>query len=41
VQWVVGCDGLHSTTRTLSGIETAGHDIAEPWAVFDATLCIH
>ena len=38
VQWVVGCDGLHSTTRELSGIELAGHDIPEPWAVFDATL---
>jgi 2-polyprenyl-6-methoxyphenol hydroxylase-like FAD-dependent oxidoreductase len=38
VRWVVGCDGLHSTTRELSGIELIGHDIAEPWAVFDATL---
>jgi 2-polyprenyl-6-methoxyphenol hydroxylase-like FAD-dependent oxidoreductase len=38
VQWVVGCDGLHSTTRELSGIDLAGHDIAEPWAVFDVTL---
>jgi 2-polyprenyl-6-methoxyphenol hydroxylase-like FAD-dependent oxidoreductase len=37
-RWVVGCDGLHSTTRELSGIELTGHDIAEPWAVFDATL---
>jgi 2-polyprenyl-6-methoxyphenol hydroxylase-like FAD-dependent oxidoreductase len=37
-QWVVGCDGLHSTTRDLSGIELAGHDIPEPWAVFDVTL---
>ena len=37
-QWVVGCDGVHSTTRELSGIELAGHDITEPWAVFDATL---
>lgn len=37
-QWVVGCDGLHSTTRKLAGIELAGHDIEEPWAVFDATL---
>lgn len=36
--WVVGCDGLHSTTRKLAGIELAGHDIAEPWAVFDVTL---
>jgi 2-polyprenyl-6-methoxyphenol hydroxylase-like FAD-dependent oxidoreductase len=38
VAWVVGCDGLHSTTRTLCGIEHVGHDIAEPWAVFDVTL---
>ncbi|HZR80099.1 MAG TPA: FAD-dependent monooxygenase [Candidatus Binatia bacterium] len=38
VDWVVGCDGLHSTTRELSGIDLAGHDIPEPWAVFDVTL---
>jgi len=38
VQWVVGCDGFHSTTRQLSGIELVGHDIDEPWAVFDATV---
>jgi 2-polyprenyl-6-methoxyphenol hydroxylase-like FAD-dependent oxidoreductase len=37
-RWVVGCDGLHSPTRELSGIGFEGHDIAEPWAVFDATL---
>ena len=37
-KWVVGCDGIHSVTRTLSGIELAGHDITEPWAVFDATI---
>jgi 2-polyprenyl-6-methoxyphenol hydroxylase-like FAD-dependent oxidoreductase len=37
-KWLVGCDGFHSTTRRLSGIELAGDDIAEPWAVFDATL---
>lgn len=36
--WVVGCDGVHSATRTLSGIDLIGRDIAEPWAVFDATL---
>ena len=35
---MVGCDGLHSTTRTLSGIELNGHDIEQPWAVFDTTL---
>jgi hypothetical protein len=38
VEWVVGCDGVHSATRELSGIELVGHDIAEPWAVFDVTL---
>jgi len=37
-QWVVGCDGVHSTARQLCGIELTGHDIAEPWAVFDVTL---
>lgn len=37
-QWVIGCDGHHSTTRKLSGIDLAGHDIADPWAVFDVTL---
>lgn len=37
-RWVVGCDGIHSPTRELSGIEFKGHDIVRPWAVFDATL---
>lgn len=37
-RWVVGCDGYHSTVRTLSGIELDGHDIEEPWAVFDAAI---
>ncbi len=36
-RWVVGCDGLHSITRQLSDIGMIGHDIPEPWAVFDAT----
>jgi 2-polyprenyl-6-methoxyphenol hydroxylase-like FAD-dependent oxidoreductase len=36
--WVVGCDGYHSAVRTLAGIEQDGHDIAEPWAVFDANV---
>jgi hypothetical protein len=35
---VVGCDGLHSTCRTLTGIDMIGHDIVQPWAVFDTTL---
>ncbi len=38
VRWVVGCDGYQSSTRKLSGIDMTGHDLAEPWAVFDATL---
>jgi len=38
VRWLVGCDGHQSAARKLSGIELSGHDIAEPWAVFDATL---
>jgi 2-polyprenyl-6-methoxyphenol hydroxylase-like FAD-dependent oxidoreductase len=38
VRWVVGCDGYHSATRKLGRIEMTGHDIARPWAVFDATL---
>jgi 2-polyprenyl-6-methoxyphenol hydroxylase-like FAD-dependent oxidoreductase len=37
-RWVVGCDGLHSATRDLSGIGFEGHDILKPWAVFDTTL---
>ncbi|MDX2167171.1 MAG: FAD-dependent monooxygenase [Deltaproteobacteria bacterium] len=37
-EWMVGCDGLHSPTRELSGIGFDGHDIGRPWAVFDATL---
>ena len=37
VQWVVGCDGLHSVTRQQSAIGLDGHDMSEPWAVFDAT----
>ncbi len=37
-QWVVGCDGIHSTTRETCGIPLAGHDIPEPWAVVDVTL---
>ncbi len=37
-RWVVGCDGVRSTTRTLSGIELTGSDHTESWAVFDTTL---
>ncbi len=38
VRWVVGCDGIHSPTRELSGIGFEGHEFAKQWAVFDATL---
>jgi len=37
-EWVVGCDGIHSPTRELSGIRFDGHDIDRPWAVFDAKI---
>jgi 2-polyprenyl-6-methoxyphenol hydroxylase-like FAD-dependent oxidoreductase len=37
-EWIVGCDGLHSRTRESSGIVLDGHDIAAPWAVFDAAI---
>ncbi|HTF63097.1 MAG TPA: FAD-dependent monooxygenase, partial [Edaphobacter sp.] len=37
-QWVVGCDGVHSTTREQCGIRMEGHDIATSWAVFGVTL---
>ena len=37
-RWVVGCDGIHSATRELSGIGFEGHDIVKEWAVFDATV---
>ena len=37
-RWVVGCDGVHSATRELCGIDMVGHDIAKSWAVFDVTL---
>jgi 2-polyprenyl-6-methoxyphenol hydroxylase-like FAD-dependent oxidoreductase len=36
--WVVGCDGIHSATRELTGIEFEGHKYAKQWAVFDATV---
>jgi 2-polyprenyl-6-methoxyphenol hydroxylase-like FAD-dependent oxidoreductase len=37
-RWVVGCDGMHSATRELSGIGFDGHKLAKQWAVFDATV---
>ena len=38
MRWAVGCDGLHSPTRELSGIGFDGHAIAKAWAVFDAAV---
>ena len=37
-QWLVGCDGYHSSTRELGGIALEGHAIDQPWAVFDAAI---
>ena len=37
VSWIVGCDGLHSAARELTGIEFPGTAISTQWAVFDAT----
>lgn len=37
-EWIVGCGGLHSPVRELTGIPFEGRDIPEPWAVLDATL---
>jgi 2-polyprenyl-6-methoxyphenol hydroxylase-like FAD-dependent oxidoreductase len=36
--WLVGCDGLHSTIRETCGIGFPGSEIPAPWAVFDATI---
>jgi 2-polyprenyl-6-methoxyphenol hydroxylase-like FAD-dependent oxidoreductase len=36
VDWVVGCDGLHSVVRDAAGIDFPGAAIARAWAVFDA-----
>jgi 2-polyprenyl-6-methoxyphenol hydroxylase-like FAD-dependent oxidoreductase len=37
-RWAIGCDGIRSPTRELCGIGFEGHDIARPWAVFDAKV---
>lgn len=37
-RWVVGCDGIHSATRELTGIAFEGHKFAKQWAVFDAGI---
>jgi 2-polyprenyl-6-methoxyphenol hydroxylase-like FAD-dependent oxidoreductase len=36
--WIVGCGGFRCPVREAVGIELEGHDIADPWAVFDVTL---
>jgi len=36
--WLVGCGGYHSPVREALGIPLEGHDIEEPWAVFDVSL---
>jgi 2-polyprenyl-6-methoxyphenol hydroxylase-like FAD-dependent oxidoreductase len=36
--WVVGCDGFHSATRHLAGIDEEVRDEDRSWVVFDATL---
>jgi 2-polyprenyl-6-methoxyphenol hydroxylase-like FAD-dependent oxidoreductase len=37
-RWIVGCGGFRSPVREAIGVELEGHDIADPWAVFDITL---
>ncbi len=37
-RWIVGCGGYHSPVREALGIPLEGHDIEDPWAVFDVTL---
>jgi 2-polyprenyl-6-methoxyphenol hydroxylase-like FAD-dependent oxidoreductase len=37
-EWVIGCDGHHSTVRRLMAIEQDGQDMSQPWAVFDASV---
>jgi 2-polyprenyl-6-methoxyphenol hydroxylase-like FAD-dependent oxidoreductase len=36
--WIVGCGGYHGPVREAVGVEMEGHDIEDPWAVFDVTL---
>jgi 2-polyprenyl-6-methoxyphenol hydroxylase-like FAD-dependent oxidoreductase len=37
-RWIVGCGGYHSPVREALGIPIDGHDIEDPWAVFDVSL---
>lgn len=36
--WIVGCDGVHSATRELTGIAFEGHNFSKQWAVFDVSI---
>lgn len=36
--WVVGADGVHSTIRSLLGIEFIGADYADDWVLCDAVV---
>ncbi len=36
--WLVGCDGVHSTTRQCLGLDFVGDAYADPWALADAEL---
>jgi 2-polyprenyl-6-methoxyphenol hydroxylase-like FAD-dependent oxidoreductase len=36
--WVVGCDGFHSASREMAGIDFPGTDAQVEWAVFDCSL---
>jgi 2-polyprenyl-6-methoxyphenol hydroxylase-like FAD-dependent oxidoreductase len=38
VDWVIGCDGAHSTVRKALGIEFAGERSAEWWALTDGKV---
>ncbi|WP_027644462.1 FAD-dependent monooxygenase [Salinispora oceanensis] len=37
-QWVVGCDGAHSTVRDLLGIDFDGTTYSDPWVLCDAVV---
>jgi 2-polyprenyl-6-methoxyphenol hydroxylase-like FAD-dependent oxidoreductase len=37
-EWLVGCDGYHSTVREAAGVDFLGHDYPIEWAVFDARM---
>lgn len=37
-EWVVGCDGVHSTVRRLLGLDFEGAKYADDWVLCDATV---